>query len=298
MATQPTDTPPRASVIVRTKDSASTIGGVLSALRSQSTASEVIVVDSGSSDETLAIARAQADQVLEMEAGRFSFGRALNVGAAAAGAPVHFALSSHSFPPDDRWIERSLSYYERTDVAATNGALCPPGSFEPLTATFYQTLADALARPWWGFSNTGSSWRAEVWEDLPFDETLSACEDKEWGLRVLAAGWTIAFDPELCTSTRHREAHGIGDLYRRTRREFTAMGSFAALEPARPRAFLREWLFDITAVGSYRRLRRQLSPMRLAELVGKHRGIRAAQAGGAERIHRPRPALEDRRGAI
>jgi glycosyltransferase involved in cell wall biosynthesis len=267
----------RASVIIRTKDSAGTIAGVLSAVRSQSVASEIIVVDSGSSDETLAIAHARADRVIEMPAASFSFGRALNVGAASASAPNHFALSSHSFPPDDRWIERSLSHYEQPDVAGTSGALSPPGLRVPLTSTFHQTLTDALERPWWGFSNTGSSWRAQVWREFPFDEALLACEDKEWGFRVLAAGWTIAFDPQLCTSTRHREAHGVGDLYRRSRREFQAIGSFAALAEPTVADLLREWFRDISVHGCYRRWRRRLSPLRLAGLAGKYHGIKAVR---------------------
>src|SRR2546430_14595095 len=150
---------PRASVIIRTKDSARTLPGALASVRAQTVACEVVVVDSGSRDATLSIARAGADRVMQLPAERFSFGRALNVGAGAAGAPIHFALSSHSMPPDEHWIERSLAKYDRAGVAATNGALRAPGSSRPLTATFFQTLADASRYPFWGFSNTGSSWR-------------------------------------------------------------------------------------------------------------------------------------------
>lgn len=276
---------PRASVIVRTRDSERTLEHVLSGVRAQTVPCEVVVVDSGSHDRTLAIARRWADVILELPAERFSYGRALNVGAAAASAPFHFALSSHSCPPDAYWIERSLSHYGHCEVAATNGALSPPGSREPLTATFHQTLADALTRPWWGFSNTGSSWRARVWAAFPFDETLPACEDKEWGLRVLAAGWTIAFDPKLCTTTSHREQHGLGHLYRRTRREFEAIGSFAALPRVTARDFFAEWLLDISARGHYRRWRRRMSPLRLADLVGKYHGWRISRAHLHDRCH-------------
>ena len=152
-----------------------------------------------------------------------------------------------------------------------------------LRATFYQTLPDALNYPWWGFSNTGSSWRAQVWAEVPFDEELLACEDKEWGLRVLAAGWTIAVDPKLGVSSEHREQHGVRYLYRRTRREFEAIGSFAALPEATIRDFLGEWFADISVQGRYRRWRRRLSPLRLAELTGKYHGIKAVTARVAPR---------------
>jgi len=246
--------PPRASVIIRTKDSAGTLARVLDSVRAQTVPSEVIVVDSGSSDATLAIARAGADRVIEIPAERFSFGRALNFGAAAASAPIHFALSSHSFPPDDRWIERSLAKYARADVA------------------------DALEHPYWGFSNTGCSWRASAWSAHPFDESLPACEDKHWGLRVLRAGWALAYDPMLCVSDGHRRARGIRHLYRRTRREFEALGSFAPAPPVSLADFIYEWLVDVHAPGRYRRCRRRLSHIRFAELLAKYRGLQAARA--------------------
>jgi rhamnosyltransferase len=273
---------PRASVIVRTKNSDRTLARVISLLRSQTVPSEIIVVDSGSSDETLPIARGRADRVVQIDAADFTFGHALNVGAAAARAPIHFALSSHSFPPDDGWIERSLAQYDRPDVAATNGAERRPGSHEPLLTTFHQTFSDAIEHPLWGFSNTAASWRADVWNAFRFDERLSASEDKEWGLRVLAAGWTIAFDSTLLLTDHHRREHGLRHLYRRTRREYDAIGSFvpsfAPLPRFTIRDFLREWLTDIPAHAPYGGWRRRLNYFRITELIGKYHGLRASDA--------------------
>jgi rhamnosyltransferase len=282
---------PRASVIIRTKDSARTLGRALSQLRAQTIPAEIIVVDSGSSDETLEMARERADHVIEIGADRFSFGRALNVGAAAARAPVHFALSSHSFPPDNRWIERSLSKYDRSDVAGTSGALTVPGTHEPLLATYYQTLPNAVNHPWGGwFSNTGSSWRADVWAMFPFNEQLPACEDKEWGFRVLAAGWTIAVDSKLMVSQTHRRQHGIRHLYRRTRRECAAIGSFVSLPPFTLRDLLREWWTDIPTDAPYRGWRRRLSYFRFAEFLGKYYGLKTSGRQDAPPASPPDPS--------
>jgi rhamnosyltransferase len=272
------DSGPRASVIVRTKNSARTLGRVLSLLRAQTVPAEIIVVDSGSSDDTLAVAQECVDLIIEIPADHFSFGRALNVGAAAASAPIHFALSSHSLPPHDRWIEQSLSKYDRPDVAGTTGAPTLPDAPEPLLTTFYQTLSDALNHPWWGFSNTGSSWRADVWATFPFDEQLPASEDKEWGLRVLAAGWTIAVDSSLSVSSAHLRHQGIRHLYERTRREFEVIGSLVPVPTFTIRDFFRAWLTDMEADAPYGGWRRRLNYYRFAELMGKYQGLKASDA--------------------
>lgn len=266
------------SAIVRTKDSDATLDRVLRSLRAQTVDCEIVVVDSGSRDNSLAIAHAHADRVLVMRAEDFTFGRALNVGAQAAAGAVHFALSSHSLPPDPAWIERSLALYERVDVAATTGAPTLPASTEPLRGTHYQTMQDALAAPWWGMSNTGASWRADVWREHHFNETIAACEDKEWAHRVLAAGWTIAVDASLSVSDRHRREHGLRALYRRSRREFEAIGSFAPLPPYTLRSLLGDWMNDIPTDAPFGGWRRRLNYFRAVELAGRYRGLaRAAE---------------------
>jgi rhamnosyltransferase len=268
--------PPRASVIVRTKDSARTLGRTLSLLRAQTIAVEIVIVDSGSRDATLEIAHGEADQTIEIPAASFTFGHALNVGAAAARAPVHFALSSHTAPPDSLWVERSLSKYDRADVAGTSGGPTLPGSSAALTMTLHQTLEQAMRHPYWGFSNTASSWRADVWEQLPFDEALPACEDKEWAFRVLASGWTIAVDPQLTVSDSHRREKGLRDLYRRTRREAEAMASFAPIPPPTLGGFMREWQIDVPSSSILGRWRRRVSPGRFTELMATYHGHRVA----------------------
>src|SRR5688572_4660273 len=137
---------PRASVIVRARDEEAAIERTLSALRDQTVDVELIVVDSGSTDGTLEIARRWCDRLIELPSERFTYGRALNVGAEAASAPIHFALSAHCAPERGDWIERSLDLYERSEVAATNGALHYPDG-RPLHETFYQGARTARASP-------------------------------------------------------------------------------------------------------------------------------------------------------
>ena len=117
---------PAVSVIVRARDKASTIEATLRSVRAQTVRAELLVVDSGSTDGTLAIARRYADRVLEIAPHQFSYGGALNLGARAARAPVHAALSAHCVLAHTDWLETGLRHFERPAVGAATGGTESP----------------------------------------------------------------------------------------------------------------------------------------------------------------------------
>jgi rhamnosyltransferase len=266
----------RASVIVRTKNEARAVERAFAALRAQTVSVEIVVVDSGSSDGTLEIARAWCDELVEIPPERFTYGRALNVGAERANAPFHFALSAHCAPARADWVERSLAHYERGDVAATNGIeTFPDGT--PVARVFYQDAAHARANPYWGFSNHASSWRGDVWRRFPFDERLEATEDREWSWRVLDAGWVIAFDPGLWVDMSHAWRASSRNVYRRKLRETRALAAFAPLPRYGLREALAEWWSPPDREHSA--LFHRLNYRRAAGLAGKYRGLAATRRG-------------------
>jgi rhamnosyltransferase len=261
--------------VVRSFNSGRRLEACLTSLRAQTVVPEIVVVDSGSTDATLGIADRFADRIVELPRGTFTYGRALNVGAAAASAPVHFALSSHCIAPSARWVETALRHYERADVAATNGQITTPDG-APLRAPFVQTRDTALPDPFWGFSNHASSWRADVWRVEPFDEAIIAAEDFEWSGRVLARGFAIVFDPALLVPGDHRTEQGAFALYRRTRREALAIGSFRHVAAPSLRESVVEW-WARHPPGT-KRHRQWLSPYRIATIAGRYTAGRALRS--------------------
>ena len=267
-----------ASVIVRSRDSAATIERTFRTLRDQTAAVEIVVVGSGSTDATLDLARQWADRVVTIPPRSFSFGGALNEGARAASAPIHFALSSHCYLERRDWIERSLAHYARSDVAATGGAYF---SFDGrrMLEPVYQTAEAVRANPFWGFSNHAGSWRASVWERFPFDEQIEACEDKEWAWRVLQAGWVIAFDPFLVVESLHRRTAGLRPFYRRVEREARAQVAAGLPVPKLTvRGSLRQWWSEFPKDSPYPPMLHRLSYLRAAELVARYKGQRQARS--------------------
>ncbi len=266
---------PRASIVVRTYNSAATLDECLASLRTQTLVPEIVVVDSGSTDATVEIAEPVADRLVHIPHASFSYGAALNRGAEVASAPVHFALSSHCVVPRRDWIERSLRHYERPDIAATNGQVRRPDG-SPLLDTFLLAADTPAPNPLWGFSNHASSWRAEVWKREPFDETLIASEDFEWSDRVLARGLVIVFDPALTVPGHHLEAQGPLALYRRSRRELLGAAAFRRVEPMTARDAVVEWWSKHPP--ATKRHRQWLSPYRLAVIAGRYTAGRTMRA--------------------
>jgi rhamnosyltransferase len=264
---------PAGSVIVRSKDSAGTIEAAFRSLRAQTLELEIVVVDSGSTDGTLELAREWGDKLVEIPAGTYNSGHALNLGAEQAAGDILFALSSHCVLPHDRWAERALSLYEREDVAAAGGNHTTPYG-EPLHDTGYQRIEDVRANPFWGFSNHASSWRRQAWLEHRFLEGPTA-EDKEWARRVLEGGWTIAFHPELVVEQRHRWRAGTIAYFRRERAEQGAVARHVAMPDYGLREALREWATPPDREHS--RLFHLLNYRRAAGLLGKYLGIREAR---------------------
>lgn len=266
-----------ASAIVRVKDEATTIGATLESLRAQTVPVEIVVVDSGSTDGTLDVARSLCDRLIEIPASDFTYGHSLNVGAEAASAPIHFALSAHCVARTSDWVERTLALYDRPDVAGVNG-IQTFADRTPVTETFFQTAEHARRNPFWGFSNHASSWRATAWHEYRFDETLDYAEDREWSWRVMDAGWVIAFDPYLWVDLDHSWHLGTRGFFERQRRGARGVGAFADLPPYGVLDLATDWWH--VPDERHSALFHRANPKRLAGLLGAWLGRREARAGG------------------
>ncbi len=104
---------PRLSIIIPVLDEAAAIGDALAALaRCRARGAEVIVVDGGSRDGTVDVARPLADKVITAPRGR---GAQMNAGAAAAQGDVLLFLHADTrLPPEaDRFVADALATTKR-----------------------------------------------------------------------------------------------------------------------------------------------------------------------------------------
>lgn len=227
------------SVIVRTRDSAATVAETLRSIRAQSVPAQIVVVDSGSTDTTLALVEGQADVLLRLDPGSFSYGGSLNAGAAAASCDVHVALSSHSALPRTDWLAIAAGHVRGGAVAACGQD--GDGNGGRLSGPLRCDHAYLRAHPYWGMSNHAAAWSARVWRRDHFDEQLSAAEDREWSWRVTRAGGCVVIDPALIVPGGHRRAHGVRPYYRRLVKEATALGALRPVPPYSALDAVRDW---------------------------------------------------------
>jgi rhamnosyltransferase len=269
-----------ASVVVRCKDKAETIERTFAALRRQSVAVEIVVVDSGSTDGTLQIAKRYADQLVQITPQEFRFGRALNLGARRASGDIVCALSAHCAPESEHWVRWNLEHYANDGVAAViTESSAPDGS---TMASPLRVSAASLPRtPAWGYSNHAGSWRRSVWERFPFDETIVSCEDKEWMWRVLDAGYDMVADARLAVVDRHRRDAGLPALYRRVFKESLVNAVLFDLPAPKATALISQWWSSFPYPSRHPNWLRRLGPARTTELVAQYTGGRAAHRGVA-----------------
>ena len=264
---------PAVSIVIRARDEAPSIGETLRRLRAQTvTDAELIVVDSGSRDDTVAIARAAGARVVSIPAAAFTFGGALNTGCALASAPVAVALSAHAFPPDDGWLERLLEPFADPSVACASGDDHGPDG-RPLDGRVRQDLALAQRHPDRGYSNAAGAFRTDLWRERPFREDMPGTEDKEWAWWWLRRGFVHVVGSDLVVEHDHSK-DPVRDLYVRGRREWTGHAMYLELAPYTLGLLAREWWSER---GTYRSaLRARLSHRRAARLLGAYAGRRAA----------------------
>ncbi len=191
------------SIIIRTKNEASSIARVLELIQSQKgvPAPEIIVVDSGSTDSTVEIVKRYSSvKILFYEKKPFSFGGALNFGFSEAKGEILVALSAHAFPADPDWLNHLTRPFEDEKVAGVYGRQLPhENAWPPVEREFQDSGYKAV------FSNANSALRRSCWEKHPFNESLPHAEDIEWSQAMTEAGFEVRYETRAAVYHSHNE---------------------------------------------------------------------------------------------
>ncbi len=167
---------------------------------------EVLVIDSGSVDGSVAIAKAAGARVIEIDQRQFQHGRTRNLGAAETSGRLICFLTQDATPANDDWLAAWVDVFDSDPkIGAAYGPHLPRPGNNPFMARmltdFFGEMspngdvvihAGAGAIPY--LSNSNSCIRRELWEAIPFRE-IPYAEDQALGADLLAAGWKKAYVP-------------------------------------------------------------------------------------------------------
>lgn len=213
-------TDPRCSIIIRCCNEERHIGRLLTGILQQTVENrEIIVVDSGSTDATTAIASRFPVRIVSIDPGEFSFGRSLNRGCTAARGEFLVLASAHVYPVYRDWLERLLEPFADPNVALTYGkqrgaAATRYSEHRVFAKWFSETSNPRQDHPF--CNNANAAVRRAAWQELRYSESLTGLEDIDWAKRAIARGLGIAYAAEAEVIHVHDEtASGIYNRYRR-----------------------------------------------------------------------------------
>jgi rhamnosyltransferase len=204
------------SVIIPTKNAGDRFRELLDRIFSQETGYryEVLLIDSGSSDNTLDIAEEFPVKTAGIAPEEFHHGRTRNLGARLSGGDFLVYITQDALPQGNDWLQVLVDNFKDPDVAMVCGRQIAWDTVKPPERFFYDYNFPAFrikvipgAPDYYHdnifISNVNSAIRKDVWEKFGFSENVIIAEDKEFAGHVLAAGWSIVYEPEAAVSHAH-----------------------------------------------------------------------------------------------
>ncbi|MBI2410224.1 glycosyltransferase [Candidatus Kaiserbacteria bacterium] len=225
---------PETSIVIRTYNEEKHLGNLLQRIKEQEYSDyEIVLVDSGSTDRTLEIARSFSVNIIQIKSQDFTFGYALNIGCRAANGTYLVFVSAHVLPADRNWLENLIRGFEHENVAMVYGRHlgAPQSKFSEkrdFARLFSMTPENAQA-PLSYANNANAAVHREAWEKYPFDEYLFGLEDIDFARKITADGQRVRYEPRAAIYHIHEERWP--QVFNRYRREAIAAVRIGLTEP-------------------------------------------------------------------
>lgn len=176
--------------------------------------SEVVVVDSGSKDQTVSTA-GEFERVRLLTIVNFSHGRSRNLGAEAATGEFLVFMTQDALPANENWLANLLKPLADQDTAAAFSRQIPWPDVSPMERYFLAhnfprcrmerrlngnkklTVFDVF------FSNVSSAMLRETWRKYRFDERIIMSEDQRFAHDLLCDGYKTVYEPDSVVYHSH-----------------------------------------------------------------------------------------------
>ncbi len=213
----------KVSVIIPVKNGGQTLQKCFDSIIGQSIVNdiELIVLDSCSTDSSVAISNLYNAKVINIPQGTFNHGATRNLGINYATGDLLYFTVQDAYLPDKNQLEKMASHFKDTHVMAITGMQAVPHDkdknpalwfkrfsnpkvvFKQISTADYQLLNDRekynLTKEW---DDVNAMYRSQALSKIPFQKTDFA-EDKLWARSALVNGMKIGFDPSIVVYHYH-----------------------------------------------------------------------------------------------
>lgn len=175
---------------------------------------EVLVIDSGSTDRSLEIARSAGVRLHEIPNSEFGHGKTRNLAVELTDGDLIAFLTQDATPASEHWLSAYVAAFAAVNkLAAAYGPHLPRPEATPIMARllteFFASFSPDGERvvhrpgdiPY--LSNTNSCIARAAWQEVKFRD-IEYAEDYAFGEDVLAAGWNKAFEPRAQVIHSHQ----------------------------------------------------------------------------------------------
>lgn len=244
---------------------------------------EVIVVDSGSTDQTVQIARSRGARIVRIDPQEFSFGRALNLGAQVASGDILVLVSAHTYPCNDTWLINLTQVFSDPAVALVYGGQAGDHRSKFSERQLFQQWfpSKSCDNQTHSFcNNANAAIRRSIWLTMPYDEQIPALEDIHWAKRAIERGFRIVYKAEAGIVHLHDESYR--QICRRYRREGMGLRMIVPWETmtfahacSLAASAIRSDIHEARAEGIFRKTLTSIFCFRLAQYWGTYRGLQS-----------------------
>jgi rhamnosyltransferase len=197
------------SIIIPTLNAEPTIGSLLQTIRQQTLSSEILLVDSSSSDETVKIAESFGAKIIIIPKKDFNHGSARNCCASDCEGKTLIFLTQDAIPADDYCLENLVRPLDDPQIVASFGRQLPrldASPTEKFTRLFNyddkptikgrEELSNLGIKTFF-FSNVCSAIKVNEFKELGcFPENIVMFEDLIFAAKAILKGYKIAYVPE------------------------------------------------------------------------------------------------------
>jgi rhamnosyltransferase len=204
------------SIIILTKNAGQNFAPLLQHISTQKFDGlyEVLVIDSGSTDDTLKTAKEFPVKITQIEPQAFHHGKTRNLGAELSSGRILVYITQDALPINNDWLGKLTDNLENPNVAMIIGRQIPWQTTKPPEKFFYarnfpEQKIIVKRKPSNYYldnifvSNVNSAIKKNVWQQFKFSEAIMMAEDKEFANRILSAGWTIIYEPAAVVYHAH-----------------------------------------------------------------------------------------------